>query len=267
MLGHFAHAATTLWLGKFVEARAVFEQCRGMDDLGHRAAYEAATGADQHLVTLAHFAVDLTDLGYLDQGCALASRALSVARRSGHAYSIAFMSNMAAVSALWSGSFDDAEHYAEEAVAVSTENDFLFWLGHGLVFYGYSLTELGQPQAGLEALQKGLATYRPTGSVLPDPTTFNARAEAHRKLGQPAEALKWLAEAEHMIEETDTRFLAADYNRIRGDVLVDCGDPGRAEESYIKALSVARRQGGKLWELRAATSLARLWRDQGKRTE
>ena len=188
MLGHFAHAATTLWLGKFVEARAVFEQCRGMDDPGHRSAYEATTGADQHLVMLAHFAVDLTYLGYIDQGRALASRALSGARRSGHAFSIAFMSNFAAIVALFSGFFDEARQRAEEAVAVSTENDFPLWLGHGLLYYGYSLTELGQPQAGLEALQKGLATYRLTGAVLPDLITFNALAEAHRKLGQPTEA-------------------------------------------------------------------------------
>jgi predicted ATPase len=150
---------------------------------------------------------------------------------------------------------------------VSTENDFPFWLGYGLVLYGYSLTELGQPQAGLEALQKGLATYRPTGAVLPNNITFNALAEAHRKLGQPAEALKWLAEAEQNIARADGDCLEAECHRVRGDVFVDYGDSRSAEESYRKALSVARRQGGKLWELRAATSLARLWRDQGKRPE
>ena len=70
-----------------------------------------------------------------------------------------------------------------------------------------------------------------------------------------------------MIEETDGDCLAAKSHRIRGDVLVQYGDSRRAEESYTKALSVARRQGGKLWELHAAMGLARLWLEEGKRTE
>jgi len=209
----------------------------------------------------------LTFLGYLDQGRALASRALSGARRSGHAFSIAFMSNFAAIVALFSGFFDEARQRAEEAVAVSTENDFPLWLGHGLVYYGYSLTELGQPQAGLEALQKGLAIYQTTDAALTDPLIFTALAQTHRKLGQPTEALNCLAEAEQNIARADGDCTEAECHRVRGDVFVDYGDSRSAEESYMKALSVARRQGGKLWELRAATSLARLWRDQGKRPE
>jgi hypothetical protein len=98
MLGHFANAATHLWQGDFVAARAIFDQCRGMDDPGRRAAYEAATGADQHLVMLSHLAQNLTYLGHIDQGRALASSALSEARRSGHAFSIAFMSSFAALA-------------------------------------------------------------------------------------------------------------------------------------------------------------------------
>jgi predicted ATPase len=147
---------------------------------------------------------------------------------------------------------------------VATEHNFPLWVGYGLILYGSSLTELGEPQAGLDALQKGLATHQPTGAVLFDPIAFTALAETHRKLGQPTEALNCLAEAEQAIERAEGSCIEAEYYRVRGDVLVEFGDPLRAEESYNKALSVARRQSAKLFELRAAMSLARLWRDQAK---
>jgi class 3 adenylate cyclase/tetratricopeptide (TPR) repeat protein len=267
MLGHFGHAASHLWLGEFVASRAVFEQCRSMDDPAHRAAYVAATGADQHQVMLGHFGQTLTCLGHIDQGRALVSRALSEARRSGHFFSIAFMSWFAASLAFWSGSFGEAKHHAEEMMAVSTEHDFPLWMGYGRAWYGYSMTELGQPEAGLEALQKAIATHEPTGTLLHHPLMLTALAQAHHKHGQPTKALNCLAEAEQMIERTEERWTEVECHRVRGDILVEYDDPQRAEESYIKALSVARRQGAKLWEFRAATSLARLWRDQGKRAE
>jgi hypothetical protein len=128
MLGHLHHAASHLWLGEFAAARAVLEQCRGMDDPGHRVAYVAATGADMHLVMLAHMAMNLTCLGHIDQGVAFASRALSEVRRSGHAFSLTFISAFAAQTALWSGSLEDARQRA--AVALSTEHDFPLWVGY-----------------------------------------------------------------------------------------------------------------------------------------
>jgi predicted ATPase len=74
-------------------------------------------------------------------------------------------------------------------------------------------------------------------------------------------------EAVQVIEATDERIDEAELHRLRGDLLLATGDQAAAEQSYHQALVVARRQSAKLFELRAATSLARLWRDQGKRTE
>jgi hypothetical protein len=73
-----------------------------------------------------------------------------------------------------------------------------------------------------------------------------------------------LAEAERLAEETEDRLFQAETLRLRGDVLLATGDPAAAEASYREAIALAERQNAKLWELRAATSLSRLWRDQGK---
>ena len=70
-----------------------------------------------------------------------------------------------------------------------------------------------------------------------------------------------------MIETTQERWAEADMHRLRGTLLVSIHEHAAAEDSYRQALAVARRQSAKFWELRAATSLARLWREQGNCTE
>ena len=86
-------------------------------------------------------------------------------------------------------------------------------------------------------------------------------------LGQLVEGLNCLAEAAQIIETTGERHNVAELYRLRGNLLYATGDPSAAEECYHQALAVAKRQSAKLWELLGATSLARLWRDQGKRAE
>jgi predicted ATPase len=92
-------------------------------------------------------------------------------------------------------------------------------------------------------------------------------AEAYGMLRQPGEGLNCLAEAAQIIETTEERVHEAELHRVRGDLRTAIGDRSAAERSYRQALAVAERQSAKLFELRAATSLARLWRDQGKHAE
>jgi predicted ATPase len=85
--------------------------------------------------------------------------------------------------------------------------------------------------------------------------------------GQRQAALEYLAEARRLAEETHERCFLAETLRLTGDVLLALGDPAAAQASYHEAISIAKQQNAKLWELGAAMSLARLWRDQGKSVE
>jgi predicted ATPase len=85
--------------------------------------------------------------------------------------------------------------------------------------------------------------------------------------GQIEEALTLLDDALHIAERTGERWFAAELNRHKGQLLLQQGYSDAAEELYRKALSIAEEQGAKLWELRAAVSLARLRRDQGHHAE
>jgi predicted ATPase len=115
-------------------------------------------------------------------------------------------------------------------------------------------------------LTKGLSDLRATGAVDASPALVML-AETYAKLGKPDESLNCLTEAATIIEKTDGRLFEAALHRLRGEVLNAICDEAAAEQSYSQALAVARRQEAKLWELRAATSLARLWHDQGKRSQ
>jgi predicted ATPase len=129
------------------------------------------------------------------------------------------------------------------------------------------LTALGQAPKGLTLIANGLAMFRATGAVSHTPWFLTSLAEARAMLGQPIEGLKCLAEAAQFIEATNERLFEAKLHRSRGDLLNATGDRAAAEQSYYQAMAVAQRQSAKFYELRAATSLARLWRGQGKRTE
>ena len=108
---------------------------------------------------------------------------------------------------------------------------------------------------------------RATGAVLHTPLALCFLAEGYANVGQLKEGLNCLAEAAQIIETTGERYYEAELFRLRGDLLNATGDPSAAELNYHQALAIAKRQGAKPHELRAATSLARLWRDQGKRAE
>jgi predicted ATPase len=223
--------------------------------------------ADPQAQMLKHLALTLTCLGYLDQGRARLNEALTDARRRGHVYTLAFVLSWAAWIESATCRPHEAQRHADEAVAVSTEHGFPLMLAHGIVARGWALTALGQAQEGLALIAKGLSMSRATGAVIHTPSMLVGLGEAYWKLGQLEEGLRCVAEAAQIIKATDERCHEAELYRVRGNLLNATGDRVTAEHSYHQALVVARRQSAKLFELRAATSLARLWHDQGKCTE
>jgi predicted ATPase len=166
----------------------------------------------------------------------------------------------------------EAKRLSEEAVALSKEHGFPTWEGVGKVILGWALTELTTAKEGLGVSTEGLSIFRGCGTGASNNPYYSSlwlrlHAEIHARLGSPVEALRCLDEAQRFAEATDERREDAELCRLRGDLLVSTGDPGAAEQCYHQALAIARQQSTKLFEVRAATSLARLWRDQGRRTE
>jgi predicted ATPase len=99
------------------------------------------------------------------------------------------------------------------------------------------------------------------------PHILTLLGDAHRLAGQPQAALACVAEAEQFAEASHAKWLQAETLRLRGDLLLLTGDFAGAEASFIDAISLAQRQGAKLFQERASSSLARVWRDQGRHKE
>jgi predicted ATPase len=267
LLGHYLRAGFYFWVGEFVACRDLFEQCDGLSDKASRANYATFAAEDPYTAMLALRALTLAHLGPLDQAQYCVNEALSEARRLDHAYTLVFVLGLASWTQWLSGSYLVARQYADEQLAVSNAQGFPLWAGWGMVHRGWSSTASGQAEHGRSLLMQGLSVIRATGELSSVPWLLILLAEAHAKLGQSAEALNFLAEAAQLIERTDERCAEAELHRLRGDLLNFTGDQVAAEGSYQRALEVARRQNARTFELRAATSLARLWYGQGKRTE
>jgi predicted ATPase len=111
--------------------------------------------------------------------------------------------------------------------------------------------------------------YRATGAELTRVYFLAMLAEAHGTIGEPETGLAMLTEALTLVDTTDERWCEAELYRFKGVLLLqqNSDNATEAESCFHHALDIARNQQAKSWELRAATSLARLWQSQGKRQE
>ena len=135
---------------------------------------------------------------------------------------------------------------------------------------GWALAERGQGEAGIAELRAAMATIRAIGTVLELPWYLALLAGACGIVGQTAEGLDAIAEALAQVASTNERFYEAEIYRVQGELLLKQGRPDSAagaETCFRQSLDIAAAQSAKSWELRAATSLARLWSEQGRRTE
>jgi predicted ATPase len=216
-----------------------------------------------------HSAFVLACLGRLDQALFQHEAALGEARRLSHPPTLAFALASIGFAGGWRARLDSGSllQYADECLALAGQQ------GHGhfrmitLIQRGWCLAALGRADQGIPLLNAGAAGLHDLGFILWRPWALTLLADACRMAGQWQTALEHLAEARHLAEEREERWFQAETLRLAGEVLMATGDPAAAEVSYREALTVAQQQSAKLWELRTAVSLARLWHDQGKRIE
>ena len=158
---------------------------------------------------------------------------------------------------------------AESALALATEQVLPYWAAYAIVLSGWALVEEGQEEEGLVRLRAGIDANRATGAKVREPQWLALLAEACLDTGRVEEGLSAVGEALVVTEQTGARYREAEFDWLEGELRLAAKQPDEsgAEASFRKAIAIARAQEAKSWELRAATSLARLLARQGRRVE
>jgi class 3 adenylate cyclase/tetratricopeptide (TPR) repeat protein len=267
MLSRQASNYMCLLLGDFTVARDDLEQGLVLFDPADRPFYAEVLTYDPLVALLAISAPSLVCLGYLDQAGSRRDAALAEARRLSHPHTLALALGWASLTDWCAGSDPKSLlSCADELLALSAEHGFVYFRTvAGSVYRGWCLAASGYADEGIPLLTAGEAARHELGIVAF--RSLPLLGDACRMAGLTQAALAHLTEAHRLGEETQSRFVQAETLRLRGDVLLAMGDAREAEADYHQAIATAQQQSAKLWELRAATSLAKLWRDQGKRAE
>jgi predicted ATPase len=208
-------------------------------------------------------------LGYPNQAVARSEQAIAVARATAHASTIAEALIWRAEIALFRHEAQDARERAAAALALTAEHGLPFWTGLATVMHGWALSEHGHSVDGIAQIREGLSVLAKTGDRLYG-LYFAARlAEALGKIGQLDEGLSAFDEAIDGARRSAVPYWDAELQRRKGELLLTANGTHRsaAEACFLHAIGIAQGQSAKSLELRAATSLARLWRDQGKLAE
>jgi predicted ATPase len=267
VLGHQACGSDEMLAGRFVSSRSHFEEALALyDPISHRSLV-GEFRIDPQVICLGYLGVVLFCLGFPDQALTKSDAALANAQRlSNPAFVAASLSLVMPLHTLI-GDTATPSRWADQLASVAGEQGFAHWRGVGAIYRGWAKVKSGDVADGLSLMRSGTAAFRATGAMLWMPHFIALRADAHEIAGQVEEALALLNDALEVVERIGERWLEAELNRQKGRLLLRQGHPEAGEELYYKALSIARAQGAKLWELRAAVSLARLRRDQRRRVE
>jgi predicted ATPase len=208
-------------------------------------------------------------LGYPDAALADVDRALREAREIEHGATLMYVLAFTTLTLIHCGKYAATEPLIDEVIGLATEKDATNWKPLGIMNRGVLMTHTGRALIAVTVITEGIATWRSTGARLFTPLYLSYLPKAHAEIGQFDEARRRACQAIETIKATKENWWEAEIHRVAGDIALKSPerDVAKAEAYFERALEVARQQQAKSWELRAAMSLARLWRDQRKLRE
>jgi predicted ATPase len=214
-------------------------------------------------------AITLWCLGYPAQAVRQSQEALTLAQELAHPYSLTLAQHFATWLHYRRREASAVQALADARLTLATAQEFPLHVGYGTCWRGWALAMQDQREAGLEELRQGMAAVLATGQHLSRSSCVILLAEAVGHTGQIEEGLHLLTEALEAFEASGRGDMLTEAYRLQGGLLLRQATPDvpQAEACFQQALVIARRQQAKSWELRAAMSLARLWQQQGQRTQ
>jgi class 3 adenylate cyclase/predicted ATPase len=251
--------------GDLVDGKEHYDRALAIYDPAEHRPLTTRSGRDVGVTLLSFRSSCLWQLGYPAASLNDAERAVKNARETGHATTLVYALGRAGTSYIFCGNYAAAHAQLDEAIALADERGKAL----GTAMRGWLFAVTGNALDAVRAITSGITSLRSTGATLYEPWHLWHLAIAYAELGQPDDARHCIDDAIDKVERSKEKWAEAEVHRIAGEIALKslAPDPERAEAYFNHALAVARQQQAKSWELRAAMSMARLWREQGKRDE
>ena len=269
MIGHRIMGSSLLLSGEITEARAHLDQAIAFYDPAEHRPLAMHFGVDVGVASLQCRSWALWGLGYPDAALANSEQALKSARKIGNATTLMPALVWTSLPHIHCGNYTAANLQATEVVAMADAKGTLVWKAWAMINQGYASVLTGKASEAIQMITAGIAAWRSTGgtSLIPFYSTYLARAYAEAR--QFDDAWRCIGEAEAAVERTKEKWCEGELHRIAGEIALMSPEPDAAKARFYfeRALTASIQQRAKSWELRAAMSMARLLRDQGRRDE
>jgi class 3 adenylate cyclase/predicted ATPase len=268
MIGHRLLGNTLLCTGDAAEALSHLDRALSLYDPAVHRPLAMRFGHDVEAATLTFRSLALWLLGYPNSALMETDRAIAAAREIDHMPTLVFALAVTALTHICSRDHTAAAEHLEECISLAQEKALyskMFAAGNR----GCVWAQTGKASDAIQAINAEIAALHGIGSTLFFTSWFAHLALACAQLRKLDDAWRYIGEAMTMVATTKERWYQAEINRVAGEIALKSPEPdaAKAETYFERALAVARQQQAKSWELRAAMSLARLWRDQGKRQQ
>ena len=269
MIGHRLMGTSLMCTGGIAESRAHYDKAIALYNPGEHRSLAMRFGQDVGVVVLSYRSWTLWLLGYPEAALVDSNHALKAAREIGQAATLMYALAHATRTYSWTGNYAAANALVEEIAALAAEKGALAWKAFGMMHQGSLLALTGEASTAAQIMTAGINAWRSTGSTLWMPCYLSNLASACSAVGQFDEAWRCVGEAMTAVATTKANWCEAEVHRTAGEIaLMSCEpDAAKAETCFERALACARQQQARSWELRAAISMARLWRDQSKRLQ
>ncbi len=264
--GHFAVANTLYWQGEFAAARESLECARTLYQPNQHELHVAEFGEDAGVTGGSYLSWVLWFLGFPDQARKISEQTLALARQLGHPYSLAYALTFASILRCRLRRPEEALALSQETLDLANAHGFPLWQAGATLSLGWALAMQTQPE-GVESIHQCVEATRATmgGVTL---VILGPLVESSVILGLFDSALRVVDEAFAAGNTIGDRHIEGELHRLKGESILGLADAdeakAKAEACFHLALAVSRKQQAKSLELRAAMSMARLWRRQGK---
>jgi class 3 adenylate cyclase/tetratricopeptide (TPR) repeat protein len=266
MIGYGLTGQSLVYTGDIANGRAHLDRAIALCDPSQ----DRAVSIDSVVTNLNVRSFSLWFLGYPDGALADADKAISVARKSDKPATLLQALTFAEVVYFLSGDYSKSISLSDEQILLADKMGAWYWKMFGIVGRGHVPALTGDASSGIQMLTAGISAIRSAGgATVSFPINLSWLAVAQSETGHFDEAWGCIDEAITLTKTTKEKWFEAEVLRIAGEVALKSPEreEAEAETFFERALAVARQQQAKSWELRAAMSMARLWRDRGKRNE